>query len=128
MKFIRLRQPEDPGAPAAFERAKSLAEGLFKIVGWCMVVSVLRYAASKTDSIIVSAASVAMSVVLFVYITGFIVWKIEFNIVPKEMRSKPWHTIADLAGNVTISLALYVLAYIVIEEFVSAIASFEAAG
>lgn len=126
MRFIRLRKPEDPGAPATFELAKSLAEGLFKIVGWCMVVSVLQYTASQTDSVVVSAASVVMNVALLVYITGFITWKIEFDIIPKEKRSKSWHTIVDLAGNIVISLALYLLALKIIGEFVSAIVSLQA--
>ena len=126
MKFPRLRQPEDPGALATYELAKFLVEGTFRIVGWCMMVSVIQYAASKSDNLVVEAASIAMKVALLIYITGFIVWRVEFDIIPKKRRLTRWHTAIDMAGNVAVSLGLYWLALLVIGQFVSAIATIQA--
>lgn len=92
------------------------------------MVAVIQYAASKSDNLIVEAASIVMKVALLIYISGFIIWRVELDIISKEKRSKGWHSAIDMGGNIAVSLGLWWLALLVIGQFVSAITAVQAQG
>ena len=128
MQMIKLRKPEDPTAPLVFRVAKAIADSLFNLVQWCMVLSILEYARGKTDSVIVDCVSWVLKGALFFYIYALLISKVEIDIIPSDRRTKFWHIVADTTPNFLITMGLYILAQIVIDGFVRAIASLQPVG